>query len=93
MKKEKRKQVAKFIIIIISSIYDPFYRHLIDEENDNNEKRIWCIVNYPSNLKIFNSIMNTIHFFIPFIINLISAIILITKKSHQQSNVKTNRTS
>jgi len=41
--KRKSKLVAKFIIIS-SSIYDPFYHRLIDEENDNNEKRIYDVL-------------------------------------------------
>ena len=58
--KKKSKQTAKFVIIILliiiigTSIHDPIYRHLIDEENydDDNVKRIWCIVTYPSSLQI-----------------------------------------
>ena len=92
--KKKSKQTAKLVIIILliviigTSIHDPIYRRLIDEENDDDdEKRIWCIVTYSSNLQIYNYIMHIFHFFGPFIINLISAIILIIKKSRQQSNV------
>jgi hypothetical protein len=95
--KGKSKRVAKLVILIliifniVTSIHDPFYRHLIDEEHEN-EKRIWCIVSYPSSLQVYNSIMNSLHFFAPFLINLISAIILVTKKSRQESNVQTHRT-
>ncbi|CAF4370897.1 unnamed protein product [Rotaria sp. Silwood2] len=95
--KKKSKQAAKIIIvtliifIISTSVYDPFYRRLIDEENDS-EMRTWCIITYSTSLQVFNSMMHTFHFFAPFVINLISAFILITKKSHQQSNFQTNRT-
>jgi len=95
--RKKVKKVAKFNIVILliitvgSFIHDPIYRRLIDEEDDANEKRIWCIVTYPANIKIFDSIIHPFHVFGPFIINLISAIILITKKSHQQSNLHTER--
>ena len=47
---------------------------------------------YSSHLQIYNSIIHTFHFFTPFLINLISAIILITKKSRQQSNIHKHRT-
>ncbi|CAF1503122.1 unnamed protein product [Adineta ricciae] len=96
--RKKSKTSAKKIIIILlicnisTSIHDPIYRGLSEEENENNEhKRIWCVVNYSSNLQIYNRIINTFHFFIPFLVNLISSIILITKKSHQQSNLHKNQ--
>jgi hypothetical protein len=95
--KKKSKKSAKYVIVILliiiigSFIYDPIYRRLIDEEDDANEKRIWCIVTYPSNIKIFDSFIHPFHIFGPFMINLISAIILITKKSDQQSNIRIHR--
>jgi hypothetical protein len=97
--KKKSKQAAKvvifilFILIVGTSIHDPIYRHLIVEENDDNdEKRIWCIVTYPSCLQIFNTVVHIFHLLGPFMINLISAIILIKEKSRQQSNLQTHRT-
>jgi hypothetical protein len=97
--KKKSKQAAKkviiilFILIVGTSIHDPIYRHLIIEENDDNdEKRIWCIVTYPLSLQIFNNIVHIFHLFGPFMINLISAIILIKKKARQQSKLQTHRT-
>jgi hypothetical protein len=97
--KKKSKQTAKLVIIILliviicTSIHDPIYRHLIDEENDTDvEKRIWCIVTYSSNLQIYNYFIHSFHFFGPFMINLISSIILITKKSRQQLNIHHNQT-
>ncbi|CAF3237514.1 unnamed protein product [Rotaria sp. Silwood2] len=95
--KKKSKQVAKKVIVILliviigTSIYDPLYRRIIDEENED-EKRIWCVATYPSSLQIFNSVINTFHFLAPFMINLISAVILITKISRQQTNLQTHRT-
>ncbi|UJR07191.1 hypothetical protein I4U23_011479 [Adineta vaga] len=97
--KKKSKKIAKLIIPslllfnILTSIHDPIYRRLINEENnDNNEKRIWCIVSYSSHLQIFNNITNTLQFFVPFLINLISATILLIMKTRQQSNFQTKRT-
>jgi hypothetical protein len=82
------------IVIGGTSIHDPISRGLIDEESnddDDNMKRTWCIVNYGSVLYTYNSMINTIHFFGPFMINLISTIILITKKSRQQANIHKKR--
>ncbi|CAF1469882.1 unnamed protein product [Adineta steineri] len=95
--KKKSKKAAKIIIIILiiviisTSIYDPFYRRLIDEENDD-EIRIWCIITYSSSLKTFHSAIHSFHFIAPFVINLVSSIVLITRKSRQQSNLRTDRT-
>jgi hypothetical protein len=98
--KKKSKRTAKFVIILLviviagTSIHDPISRDLIDEESNDdvdNVKRTWCIVNYGSILKFYNSMINTIHFFGPFIINMISTIIVITKKSRQQANIHKQR--
>ena len=93
--KKRSKKAAKLIISILlcfvigTSIHDTVYRRLIIEENNyDNEKRIWCIVSYSSTLQRWNSIVQIFHVFAPFIINLTSAIILITRKSRQQSNVQ-----
>jgi hypothetical protein len=94
-KKKKSQKVAKFVILILlilitgSYIHDPIYRRLINEENDddNNQKRIWCIVSYPPYLEVYNYIIHILHFFGPFSINLLSSIILIIKTSRQQSTI------
>jgi hypothetical protein len=98
--KKKSKRIAKFVIILLviviagTSIHDPISRDLIDEESnddDDNMKRTWCTVNYGSVLQVYNSMINTIHFFGPFMINLISSIILITKKSRRQAKIHKQR--
>ncbi|CAF1225711.1 unnamed protein product [Rotaria sp. Silwood1] len=93
--KKKSKTNAKIVIIILSisivstNIYDLFHRHLIDEENED-DKRTWCIATYPSRLQTYNSFINTFHFFAPFIINIVSAIILIVKKTRKKANAQNN---
>jgi hypothetical protein len=96
--KKKSRKAAKFVIIILlivitgSYIHDPIYRRLIDEENDDDhENRIWCIVSYPPYLEVYNYIIHILHFFGPFSINLISAMILIIKTSRQQSKIHKKR--
>ncbi|CAF1277256.1 unnamed protein product [Adineta steineri] len=97
--KRKSKQIAKLAIIILlifiigTTIHDPIYRRLIEEDEENdNEKRIWCIVTYPLSLETFNSFMQIFHVCVPFMINLISVVILITRKTRQQSTLQTYRT-
>jgi hypothetical protein len=96
--KAKSQKTAKFaigillILISISYIHDPIYRRLIDEqEDDDNQKRIWCIVSYPPSLEVYNYIIHILHFFGPFSINLVSSIVLIMKATHQQSNLHKKR--
>ena len=54
-------------------------------------KRTWCIVRYSSGLQTYNYIIHIIHFFGPFIINLVSSITLIIKTSRQQANLHTKK--
>jgi hypothetical protein len=44
------KYVIVFLVFFItgSNLYDPFHRRLIDDGNDGEQKRIWCIVTYSS---------------------------------------------
>ena len=96
--KRKSKQAAKFVIGILSIVivgtyvHDPIYRRLIDEENYTDDiKRTWCVTSYSFILKVYNSIIHIFHFFGPFIVNLISTIILIRQKSRQQFDLHTHR--
>jgi hypothetical protein len=84
------------IINAATFIHDPIYRRLIDEESnddsdDDNAKRTWCIATYSYSLQIYNYMIHILHFLGPFLINLISSILLITNKSRQQANLHTQR--
>ncbi|CAF5226336.1 unnamed protein product, partial [Rotaria magnacalcarata] len=87
--KKKSKKMAKLVIgillifVIGTSVYDPLHRRIVEEDNEDG-KRIWCIATYPARLRIFHSFISTFHFIVPFVINLVSAVILITKRSRQQ---------
>ncbi|CAF1432973.1 unnamed protein product [Adineta steineri] len=88
---EKSKYVAKVIVIIllllniVTAIHDPISRRLVDDD-DGKGKRIWCIVEYSPLLQIFNSLFYLFHFLTPFMINVISALIIMIKLS-QKGNV------
>jgi hypothetical protein len=91
--KNKTRFIAKliifglFLISVGTSIHDPIYRRLFDEDIDE-EKRIWCIANYPSAFRIVNSIMTLLHIIVPFIINLISAIIIVIISTRQRAAIQ-----
>ena len=100
--KKKSKQAAKLVIVFLliiiigTSIHDPLSRHMVEEKNDDEEdeyyeKRTWCIDRYSPILKIYNYIIHVLHFIGPFLINLISSILLITTKTRQQLKVHQNR--
>ncbi|UJR17119.1 hypothetical protein I4U23_004015 [Adineta vaga] len=78
--KMKSKQMAKriiWLILIFSSIsfmYDPLHRDL---STDEEEEHTWCVTKYSSTMRIIDRIMNIFHFSIPFLINLLSAIVII----------------
>ncbi|UJR06888.1 hypothetical protein I4U23_011177 [Adineta vaga] len=88
--KVKSKKIAKWIILFVfilticSYIHDPNHRHLID---DDEEHRIWCMTKYSSSLQIFDWTMNLLHFLVPFLINFISALIIIINATRIRSNV------
>lgn len=98
--KRKSRRMAIYIIVILliinisTSVHDPLYRRLIDDnegdDDDENENRIWCIVTYPPyHMQAFNLVMNIVHFCVPFAINLISALIIILRTTRQQTKVQT----
>ncbi|CAF1548192.1 unnamed protein product, partial [Adineta steineri] len=92
--KNKSKKMAKFIILILfilnisTNIHDPIHRHLIKDNDNENDKRIWCIITYSSPFRIYNKIMNLCHFFVPFIINLISGPLIILVTARQRKIIR-----
>ncbi|CAF1136461.1 unnamed protein product [Adineta steineri] len=92
---DKKKSIkrAKFIIIILlilvisTNIIDPIHRNLIHTDV-NDEKRIWCIITYSSIAEKFNIILNSFHCCVPFIINIISTIVIILKTARRRSTLQ-----
>jgi hypothetical protein len=91
--KTKSKKIAKFIIPTLflltsgTNIHEIINRNIIDDES-NDEKRIWCIVTYSTNVQKYNLGVNIFHFCTPFVINLLSAIIIIIKTARLRTNLK-----
>ncbi|CAF1085092.1 unnamed protein product [Adineta steineri] len=78
-----------FLILTLTSIHQLFSRHLITDPR--NDARQWCIVKYPYQwLQTYDIIIKFIHSTIPFLINLISAIVLfvICARKKQRINNK-----
>jgi hypothetical protein len=92
--KAKSKQFTKWMIVIVflfticTSLHDPIHRHLI---NDEEEQRTWCITKYSLSLQIVDRTLNVLHFSMPFLINCISALIIIITATRSRSNVHKNQ--
>ena len=90
--KEKSKRTAKWVIILLLifiitiGLDDPIHRRLIDEENED-EKRIWCVVSYPPAYQSYNTTMNIVHFLCPFLCNLISAVMIISQNLRHKARI------
>ena len=95
--KKKSKKIAKLTILALlfltvsTTIHDPIYRRIIDEI-DGDQKRLWCTANYPLVIRIFDSVVNIFHLLIPFFINLVSAIIIITTNARQRATIRIHQT-
>ena len=87
----KSKQIAKRILIfiwlmtILSNLHDPIYRRLI---RDDGERRIWCIVRYPSAIHTYNSVIQILHLLVSFICNIASAVLIIYNIARRRSLVQ-----
>ena len=91
-KASARRAIALLLLLIsISTIQDPIFRQLFDEDR-NGVKRIWCIVKYSSVVNTINIASNMIHLIVPFIINLVSPIVIIIMAARQRANVQTQQT-
>jgi hypothetical protein len=74
---------------MVTNIHDPIYRKLfVEDDNVDDEKRLWCIVQYPLGIRIINLIINIFHFIVPFIINVMSALTIIIMSTRQQAAIK-----
>lgn len=93
---EKTKLAAKWLILamgivtILTTVQDPIYRRL-DDEDDDGEQRIWFVSDYPSSIRVANLISTIFHLITLFLINLVSAIIFITIGTRRRAHVQTER--
>lgn len=85
-------RVVKFIIpalligLILTSIHQVFNRELISDPRLEN--RLWCVIKLPVGwLRTYDVVMNLLNSILPFLINLISAILLLVAFSHTKRKV------
>ncbi|CAF1367125.1 unnamed protein product [Rotaria sordida] len=91
--KNKSKQIAYYIIILLFvfifclSITQLVKLHVFE---DKIEERSWCVVTYSSWLQTYSSIWTFFHYFAPLFINLLSALLIIIKTTHQRVGTQTS---
>jgi hypothetical protein len=89
------KKLAKWVIFLIiifvsgTSIHETYYGTLLD---DNEEQRTWCIVRYPTSsakaLTKYTTFMSILHFIGPFVVNIMSSIVIIAISTRSNSKLK-----
>ncbi|CAF1539313.1 unnamed protein product [Adineta ricciae] len=93
--KRKSRQMSKWIILLITiftsstTIHDPIHRKLI---HDKEEERTWCIVRYSPSFQAYNLTTITFHFFAPFALNIVSALIIIIVTTRQRASAQREHT-
>ena len=70
------------ILVIVSLIHEPIYRHLVD---DDEEERVWCVLEYSYSIEIYNRIILLFHSIGPFSVNLISSLFIIFNGAHRRT--------
>jgi hypothetical protein len=81
--------IVVVLCILLSLVHDPIHRQLVYDEE---EQRTWCVVRYSSAMKIFDSTMHIFHFFVPFSINLISALVIVVRVARTHSTARKQNT-
>lgn len=76
--------ICIYIVTIVTHIQDPIYRGIIDDKEEN---RIWRILEFSPFLRVYNSVILFLHFFLPLIINIISALLIIFNVARHRSIV------
>ena len=94
--KTKSKRIAGWVVviliicIILSCVQESFYHEIIEEPD---ESRTWCVVSYSVHwLRMVNSTLNIIHFLIPFIINLLSAVFIVALTAGRRATARNDLT-
>ena len=95
--KKRSRNIARWTIIIfllfivVTALHKPFYCKLIDDE-DQYDRRTLCVVTYSSWIKQYDIIINLVHLFTSFFINIISALVIIFIAARNRSSAQTHLT-
>ena len=91
----RSKQISKvvtglvYLVVMISTLHEPLHRQLVD---DPDEGRTWCVTGYSSLWSVINAVAVSVHFVAPFIINIVSALLIIVMGARRRSAVQQHLT-
>ena len=91
----KSKQISKvviglvYLVVVITTLHEPLHRQLVD---DAQEQRIWCVTAYSSRWTAINAALVIVHFLAPFIINIVSAVLIIVMGARRRSKIQQSLT-
>ena len=89
--KIKSKCVARWVVVMVilltscSYLYDPILRRVM---NDEEEQQTWCVTEYSPSVQMLDWIVNIVYFTLPFVINGISALLVIITITRTRVNVQ-----
>ena len=73
-----------YLFVVLTTLHEPLHRKLTD---DMEEQRTWCVTNYSSVWASLNSVIVIVHFLAPFIVNIISALLIIVMGARRRSAI------
>ena len=94
--KKKSIRVAQWTMLVLllltigTSVHDPIHRRLIAED-DGDQRRIWCTTAYSAGFQTFNAFTQILYFSVPFLINIVSALVIIINTARHRSALRTNQ--
>ena len=92
------------LCIMVTIIHEPIYRTLSEyktvdvnsgenkPEKDITETYAWCMIRYSPSVQVYNTVIQYIHLFVPFIVNLFSALFIIFGTARHRSLAQTTHT-
>jgi hypothetical protein len=96
--KNRSKHVAKKIVsllpfvIAVSVVHDPIHRQSIIDVQLDGGQRSWCVIELSRTfVRTYNLFINIVHYFVPFLLNLISSIIILLRLARNRSRANKQR--
>ena len=87
----KSKRIARvvigvvYLVVAMTTLHEPIHRNLVD---DPEEQRTWCVTTYSAVWTAINYTLVILHFLAPFIINIVSAILIIVMGARRRSAIQ-----
>ena len=87
----RSRQISKvviclvYLIVVMTTLHEPLHRQLVD---DPEEQRSWCVTTYSSIWSAINAALVIVHFVAPFLINIVSALLIIVMGARRRSAIQ-----